>query len=209
MRTGLTQSASGSTLASTSTLLITRNDSPAKAGPRRCVVTKPFPVWLVSMVGFLSIACGYEATDPDPARTAGPSLSATTLTESSVFPIDLVFFVPCANGGAGEDVALSGSLHDLFHVTTDGSGGVHVKSHDNPQGVLGTGLTTGQKYQGTGVTQNQFNLKVGEQSTAINNFRIIGAGPGNNALVHDNFHVTVNANGVVTSFHDHFSVECR
>lgn len=143
---------------------------------------------------------------------AGPApalAKAETFTVSERFPIDIVVFVPCAAGGAGELVELSGDLHALFHVTLDGSGGFHAKSHFQPQGVSGTGLTTGDKYQGTGVTQDQFNGKVGFEFTFVNNFRIIGQGPGNNFLVHENFHVTVNANGEVTAFVDNFRVECK
>jgi hypothetical protein len=135
--------------------------------------------------------------------------SATPFTQSTRFPIDIFVFVPCANGGAGEDIELSGTLHDLFHVASDGAGGFHVRTLDNPQGVSGTGLTTGVKYQGTGVTQDQFNAKAGFEETFVNNFRIIGQGPGNNLLVHDNFHVTLNANGEITASHDNFSVTCK
>jgi len=129
--------------------------------------------------------------------------------QNNIFPIDIFVFVPCAVGGAGEVVEISGELHDLFDVSTNANGGFHIKGHDNPQGVSGTGQTTGDKYQGTGVTQFEFNLNAGNQFTFVNNFRIIGQGPGNNFLVHDNFHVTVDANGIVTSFHDNFSVECK
>jgi hypothetical protein len=135
-----------------------------------------------------------------------PVLAAT---QNNIFPIAFMFFVPCANGGAGEAVALTGNLHDLFDVSMNAKGGFHFKFHDNPQGVSGTGLTTGAKYQGTGVTQGEMNLNVGTQMTSINNFRIIGQGPGNNFLVHDNMHVTVDANGMVTSFHDNFTMECK
>jgi hypothetical protein len=41
------------------------------------------------------------------------------------------------------------------------------------------------------------------------NFRIIGQGSGNNFLIHENFHVTINPNGTVTAFVDNFSVDCR
>ena len=134
---------------------------------------------------------------------------ATAFTASTSFPFDTVVFVPCANGGAGEDVHLTGTIHDLFHITLDSSGGITVKTHDNPQGVTGTGLTTGATYQGTGVTQDQFTAHVRSEETFVNNFRIVGQGPGNNYLVHENFHVTVNANGDVTATHDNFSVECK
>lgn len=135
--------------------------------------------------------------------------AAETFTVSSFFPIEILVFVPCANGGAGEDVLLSGNLHDVFHITLTPSGGFRVSFSDNPQGVTGTGLTTGDKYQGTGITRDNFGGRVGFEETFVNNFRIIGEGPGNNFLVHDNFHITVNANGTVTSFHDNFSVECK
>jgi hypothetical protein len=136
--------------------------------------------------------------------------SASTVTTSSVFPISLTVFVPCAAGGAGEFVDLSGNLHDLFHVTLDGSGGFHLDASDNPQGVSGVGETTGTKYQGTGVTRFDFSGTAGGTyvETDVNNFRIIGQGPGNNFMVHDNFHITVNPDGTVTSFHDNFSVTC-
>ena len=134
---------------------------------------------------------------------------AITFTDNVQIPFDLIVFVPCAAGGAGEDVALSGTLHVLFHTTIDNSGGFHTKFHFQPQGISGMGLTTGDKYQATGETQGTDNGKVGFESTFVNNFKIIGQGPGNNFLVHENFHITVNANGEVTASVDNFSVECK
>ena len=141
---------------------------------------------------------------------AAPALAkATTFTDNVQVPINIFVFVPCAAGGAGEDVDLSGTLHVLFHITIDDSGGFHSKFHFQPQGVSGTGLTTGDKYQGTGVTQDTFNGKVGFESTFVNNFKIIGHGPADNFLVHNTFHITVNANSTVTAFVDNFSIECK
>lgn len=134
---------------------------------------------------------------------------ATTVTTNSIDSWDGVVYVPCAMGGDGEDVQLSGKLHMLYHTTLDDTGGFHMKLHFNPQGISGVGLTSGDKYQGTGVTQENFNGKVGEEYTYINNFRIIGQGPGNNLLVHENFHITVNADGTVTSYHDNIRTECK
>jgi len=140
---------------------------------------------------------------------AQASAKATTVTDNVRIPTDLFVFVPCAAGGAGEFVQLSGTLHVLFVTTLDSRGGFHSKFHFQPQGVSGTGLTTGAKYQATGVTQGTFNGRVGFEQTFVNNFRIIGQGPGNNFMIHENFHITVNANGEVTAFVDNFSVKCR
>jgi hypothetical protein len=135
--------------------------------------------------------------------------AAETFTVSQNFPIDIVVFVPCAAGGAGEDVHLTGYLQDVFHVTFTTSGDFLVLFHDNPQGVSGFGLTTGSLYEGTGITRDNFGGRVGFEETFVNNFRIIGQGPGNNFLVHENFHITINANGTLTAYVDNFSVECK
>jgi hypothetical protein len=129
--------------------------------------------------------------------------------ENISVPIDLVVFIPCANGGAGELIEMTGPLHIVLNLTFDNAGGVHVKEHFQPQGLSGTGSITGDKYQGTGVTQDEFNAKVGFAFTYVNNFRMIGQGPGNNFLVHETFHVTVNPNGTVTTIFDKLSVDCK
>lgn len=123
-------------------------------------------------------------------------------------PLDFSSFVGCAAGGVGETVHLTGSLHVASTVTTDASGGLHLTTHFNPQGVTGVGLTTGAKYQGTGVTLSNFNLGAGLQVTQVNNFRLIGMGGAPNLSVHAVTVFTANANGVVTASFDKLSVTC-
>jgi hypothetical protein len=123
----------------------------------------------------------------------------------------MMVYIPCAANGAGEMVQLSGRLHVLMTFTINGNN-VSGKYHFQPQGISGVGMTTGSKYQATGVTQNSFkgSLKNGVYAeTYVNNFRIIGQGPGNNFLVHENMRITIDENGVVTVVHDNFSVECK
>jgi hypothetical protein len=125
--------------------------------------------------------------------------------------IDLTVFVPCAAGGAGEIVDLSGPLHTLISSTINGNN-FSGKFHFQPQGISGIGETTGDKYQATGVTQQTFkaSLQNGQLNlTFVNNFRIVGQGPGNNFLVHENLHINVNADGRLTVFHNNFSIDCR
>jgi hypothetical protein len=125
--------------------------------------------------------------------------------------ISLSVFVPCAAGGAGELVDLSGTLHTLITFAAN-KNNVAGYLHSQPQGISGVGETTGDKYQATGVTLESFggSLQNGQfNQTFVNNFRIIGQGPGNNFLVHETVHITVNANGSVTVFHDDFSAACK
>jgi hypothetical protein len=146
--------------------------------------------------------------------TTPSSAQADTFTSNENSPDTFVMFVPCAANGAGELVELSGNIHVLFHVTFDGRGGFHAISHFQQQGVSGIGLTTGDRYRSTWVTQNQWNGKewngtVGFENTFADNLRIIGPGPGNNFLVHRNVHITVASNGDVTTFVDNSRVECN
>jgi hypothetical protein len=125
--------------------------------------------------------------------------------------ISLSVFIPCAAGGAGEIVDLSGPLHTLISFTVNGNN-VSGSFHFQPQGISGTGESTGTKYQATGVTSETFknSLQNGQANlTFVNNFRIIGQGPGNNYLVHETMHVTINADGTATVSHDNFSVDCK
>jgi hypothetical protein len=142
-------------------------------------------------------------------HTTSAHAAATTVTTSTDSPISLV--VPCALQRAGEVVALSGSLHALFHVSFDGAGGLHFDTHESLQGVSGVGLTSGVKYQGTGGTHFDANGTAGGTFvlTVVNTFRIIGQGPENNFMLHESFHFTVNPDGTVTSSHDNISVTCQ
>jgi hypothetical protein len=139
-----------------------------------------------------------------------PALSATVATSSVVVPLDIVAFVSCANGGAGEEVAVSGNLHVLTHTTLLESGKVTAKSHFQPQGVAGVGAETGDIYRATGVTQDMVVLNGNPplSTTFVNNFRIIGPGPGNNFTAHQVVHITVNAKGEVTATVDAGKTEC-
>jgi hypothetical protein len=135
---------------------------------------------------------------------------AAVVTNTSI-PITLTVFVPCANGGAGEDIEVSGFLHVLISTTVDTKGGVHFSEQFNPQGVSGSGLTTGDKYNAIGLTRDDFSTTSSGvvQVTFINRFDMIGQGPGNNFSVHETEHITVLPDGTVTVFFDNFSITCK
>jgi len=122
-------------------------------------------------------------------------------------PLTFVAVIPCS----GDAVLLTGDLHTLITAETDKNGGLHFKDHFQPQGISGIGVPSGAKYQATGVTQDHENIHSGLASefTFIDNYRIIGQGPGNNFLFHTTVHVTVNANGDVTATVLNTSVDCK
>jgi hypothetical protein len=170
---------------------------------------KKLTVALALAIGVLT-ACERNTTAPN-ALLDGRGVNAplAAVTSNTTVPFSDLVFVPCANGGAGEFVQITGDVHELLITTTNNGGGVHVKFHYQPQGLTGVGLVTGDTYRATGVTQGETNVAAGTETTFINNFRLIGPGPGNNLLIHETVHLTVNANGDVTATHDNLSVECK
>jgi hypothetical protein len=164
---------------------------------------------LVAIVSALG-ACTEASTGPLGPRNLKEAAASVTTT-NVIFPVDTDAFVPCANSGAGEIVALSGNLHDLFHFVINGNR-FKGKVHTQPQGIRGVGLTTGDRYRGTGVTQETFggSLVNGQaSSTFVNNYRIVGQGPENNFMIHEVVHVTLNAHGELTAIVDQSSVTCK
>jgi hypothetical protein len=155
-------------------------------------------------------ACDTPPTTGLPGDAGQPQFRAVAFRQNFRIPLNLSGLVPCANGGAGEVVDLSGNFHVLLHVTLHDDGRFVFKEHFQPQGISGIGEETGDKYQATGVTQDiTVQGRVGVTTTAVNNFRIIGQGPGNNLLVHVTFHVTVNANGTATADVNNVRVGCK
>jgi len=143
---------------------------------------------------------------------AGPAFAqALAITTNDFVPFAQINLVPCANGGAGELVLLQGTLHIQQHITINNNRAT-IKSHFQPQGADGVGLTTGDSYTAVGVTQEVDTIALtggATEFTFVNNFRLIGQGPDNNLQVHQLVHVTINANGTVTNVIDNSSVECH
>lgn len=164
-------------------------------------------LFLVSLLfAQLIVAFPTQAATP----FASPLSPAFTDTYSIKVPTDLYVDVPCALGGQGEELFLTGNLHIQSHVTIDPNGVFHYEDHYQPQGISGKGLVSGARYQATGVTRSSGKFGgIPYTYTYVNNFRMIGQGPGNNYLVHENVHITINANGELTAEVDNWSVDCK
>jgi hypothetical protein len=144
------------------------------------------------------------------AVTAGPtSAHAAPPTTILRVPLDISYFLPCANGGAGEIVNVSGTFMMLFHSSIDETGGTHLKLLEVQQHVAGFGETTGDRYVSTFVNLFNFNDSSALTSTQQVVFRITGPGPGNDALIRIVNHATVNANGTITVAFDTITIECE
>ena len=125
--------------------------------------------------------------------------------------IDFSAFVPCADDGNGEFIEGTGRLHALFRETVDANGGVHFGFHFQPMGLKATGLTTGDRYHATGVTQGSTSVGSGGlpiSDTYINRFHLVGDGGAVTYYVRETIHVTFNANGELTAIVDNTEITC-
>src|SRR5438034_3668815 len=134
--------------------------------------------------------------------------AALGTTSVQSVPLTLTASVPCANGGLGESVQLTGSLHIVATTTFDAAGGIHLYSHFSPQDVSGTGLVSGASYRGTGVTASQLNLFPGIQQIVVNNFQLVGTTGAPSLRVHEILVFVVDANGKVTVAFDDLRLTC-
>jgi len=132
---------------------------------------------------------------------------STTVTTSESIPFTGSMTNPCN----ADVVTFQGSMNVTNHMTTDASGGTHLKTHINFQDVSGTGAPSGLNYNVRTTTNQTVNDSDGPQSeaTVISTVKLVSQGPAQNYFMRNVFHITVNANGTTTSTVDETSVECR
>jgi hypothetical protein len=109
--------------------------------------------------------------------------------------------VHCANGGLGEWVDMTGTIHFV------NANGIY---HANLQNAVGVGQSTGDVYRAIGTLQELYIFGDGADIFGvIDDFRLIGPGPGNDLFLHFKIHATVNASGEPTAVTIEESFECR
>ena len=87
--------------------------------------------------------------------SANASSNASTRTSTVAIPFENTVFVPCANGGAGEDVLVTGKFNLVYQMTwTDHD--FTMVYHDNDHQVKGVGLSSGETFTGSGGTNGTF-----------------------------------------------------
>jgi hypothetical protein len=132
---------------------------------------------------------------------------ATTTTTNEDIPISSSLVNSCN----GDVVSFSGTLHITNTLTTDSSGGYHLRTHSNYQDVSGTGTPSGATYRITTTNNETVNDSDTPQfeTTVIQTIKAVSQGAIPNLFIHVVLHVTVNANGQTTSSVTEIRTECR
>lgn len=142
------------------------------------------------------------------AAGAGAARAETVTNDTTT--INYAGFVPCANGGAGEILIGTIDVHNLVTSTVNGNT-VSSQFHFQPQGGSLVGVLTGDTYRLTGSSHGSSRESLDTDHyvlTYVNNYNLIGPGPGNNLRVHEIAHVNIDRNEDVTVDHDSFTIDC-
>jgi hypothetical protein len=122
--------------------------------------------------------------------------------EGKVLAHDFSIYVPCANGGNGENVVIKDYLLQYVNrLMVFSSGRYHESMRAHPIGAIAVGEVTGDVYRCTGGNGLELNGDydtfpfIGTQYIEI---QFISQGSGVNFRIHINLHWTVNANGETT-----------
>jgi hypothetical protein len=88
------------------------------------------------------------------AQLNGDNASSQSNTRNSIVavPFENTLLVPCANGGAGENVTLTGTTNFVYQIAWNDQGFTLVY-HDNAYQVTGVGLSSGETFVASGGTQ--------------------------------------------------------
>jgi hypothetical protein len=129
-----------------------------------------------------------------------PTVTRADNVVNITIPIDETLFASCGNGGAGEDVHFTGDEHSAITVTVKPDGGFKVREHTNYQGVAGVGLISGDKYRIIESINSEADITAGAHETTLEgSMKILEQGAGGDLILRESSHITINANGDVTS----------
>ena len=162
--------------------------------------TTPYACLLLTAAA-LTLACDSNPTQPasQPERP-----SAAVIDHEQ----DHNLSGPVENDCTGEVFTGTGTINTVVSVTDDGAGGVHEKIHQNLQ-FAGTSETTGVRYVGNQVFNEEFNSRIGEEHTIRLMFTLIAKGSVPNEKSTFQFHITVRPDLTVTSYIDDFHILCQ
>ena len=176
---------------------------------------KPFFIFFAILAMVLFSSCKKSIQELPGQDTVEASLSnqsaqANVSSSEELVPYDRTLFVPCGNGGAGEEVTLTGSLKIVEH-TVYNDHGFTFNYHVIAQGITGVGLSTGEQYQASGGNKGTITGEFGEDGQYTRVFmeqlRIIGQ--------HSVFKVvyktkiTITPDGKITTSIEEETVDCN
>lgn len=156
---------------------------------------------LLAVLGMAFWGCE-NASNPTAVSHTAPALRAAQTAASANATIKFTDSFPFSffNECTGDTVSGVVGVQSTVHFSPDANGGLHAHFHDVFNGRA-VGEPSGTSYVGPQTDHDGFSASSGGafDETFTLNFRFISQGSADNILTHVLFHVTINANGVVTT----------
>jgi hypothetical protein len=147
------------------------------------------------------------------ALCSAPALAQEKELTNSVLPFYADVWVPCANNSAGEWVSLAGGLHAVISAQLRPNDTVILRTHVNPQNVFGLAWDSGTWYRANGVTWFSLTLDSSpvplQDYRYVNNFHLVGSGPGNNLFVKHDIHIRLLPGGTFAVNWENLRITCQ
>ena len=172
------------------------------------------------IIGFLSVlvltllfSCSKNIAErPGQEEVSASNQSSPAQTYISVVsePYASTLFIPCANGGAGEDVSLTGTVKIVRQETSNNQRFTYTL-HVHTEGITGVGLSTGDTFRAIGASQAAVTgtIEYGGQYSATYTQQMRFTGQGISFVVKYKFHVTITSDGEISTRIDEEKVECN
>ena len=171
---------------------------------------KYFCVILLAAVVGLIVLVGQDLWIPKAMADANVIIKQE---EGKVLSHDFSMYVPCANGGNGENIVIKDYVVQYVNrLMVFSSGRYHESMRAHPiQGATAVGEVTGDVYRCTGGNGWEWNGNYDTFPFIVTQYieiQFISPGSGVNFRIHFNLHLTVNANGETTVFLVNDRAEC-
>ena len=148
----------------------------------------------IATIGLLALthACGERGSLTEPMTPGTPQFDRSV--SQGTVPYQTVAVVSCGNAM----ISVTGNGTMAFQVREDGSGGMHFDTDIDERltGVDVAGIT----YSGSSTTKTTTNVPMPSmETTTIWHTRLSAQGLAPDHMFHSTFHITMNANGAITS----------
>lgn len=174
---------------------------------------------VATLFAFVFGACdqaptGSEASDLQPQTDAQTSSGATTVTDRETFTFSLLEsgVEACKAGGGTEKLEGTATNHVVVHQTVAPSGQLTFFFQFETK-ARGVGVETGTVYEGSGT--GNFSVSADTKDAMPLTFtqtfkrQLVSHGPAPDLILRITRHLTINAEGEVTSVVDRIQSECR
>jgi hypothetical protein len=168
------------------------------------VVMHRFLLQASALAGAFLLGCTGETTEPSLSAPGVATAGVVVVNEHTHF-IDEVLVSSCT----GEEIPTTGTVHEVLSITETGPGVVKIVAHLQVH-ARGTSPTTGASLRIHRILVETFpDVSVPAEGTTEDVLTVIAKGSAPNERIRFKYHLTINANGTVTSSFEEFTITCQ